>query len=85
MVATVVEAIAAAAYLDGGESAMVVAMQTMGLTDPRLESAGTMVTSKQSLRPPVSSIVRARYACSLMWLLGPPPIAGPHAIPNVGD
>lgn len=46
MMATTVEAIAGAAYLDGGEPAMVLVMHTLGITDARLNDTTASVTSK---------------------------------------
>lgn len=85
MMASTVEAIAAAAYLDGGEDAMAAVMRAMQLTDSRLEIAATLVTFKKPPWFPIPLVNRARYAGSLMWLPGPPPIAGLHAMPHAGD
>lgn len=51
MMAIAVEAIAGAAYLDGGEVAMAKVMQAMELTDARLGDAATVVTFKTHLLP----------------------------------
>lgn len=44
MMATTVEAIAGAAYLDGGEAALAEVMQALDLTDQRLEDVTALVT-----------------------------------------